>query len=108
MADTPLIQPTTPITVPAVPAKTFDALFATQIHITKQDATKPIKAIWSSLPLNSTTDEINFAATPILTHCDDVLAYIGANSPGGQAMAQAYGALVIAMNLYMKEKGVIQ
>lgn len=95
------ITPTNPIEQPAVEAKIFDQLYLKRFNVMSLTPSES-SAQAVLVPLNSTTGETDESAK-IHVHLENVQE-IAASVP---EVAQAMGALFVAVEKYAKDQGLI-
>lgn len=95
------ITPTNPIETPAVEAKTFDQLYLKRFNVMSRTPTES-SAQAVLVPLNSATGETD-EANAVRIHLDNIQE-IAATVP---EVAQAMGALFIAVETFAKNEGLI-
>ncbi len=95
------ITPTNLIEKPAIEAKTFDQLFLKRFNIVSRTPLET-SAMAVLVPVNSTTGETDPDGA-VRVPMDNVQE-VAATNP---AVAQAMGALFIAVESYAKERGLI-
>ena len=88
---------------PAKDAVTFDSCWATQVVISGGSPLEKINASFCLIPLEIKTGKVKSDSVEKF-YVEDVKGYMAKGSPGGLAVAQAYGALVLAMDLIAKEQ----